>query len=128
MQLLKQFEVLYLNYKGLQARTNVHEISNLLNCSLRNARNVLKKLDNAGWIKWNPAIGRTHVSELEFLETVNSLQRKQVLDLLIKNEYRQIDKSFILKNKFNFDEVWLEQYLGQISTYRLPIKFLLYFY
>ena len=123
MQLLKQFEVLFLNYKGLHTRTNVHEISNLLNCSLRNARNVLKKLDNAGWIKWIPAIGRTHVSELEFLETVNSLQRKQVLDLLIRNEYRQIDKSFILKNKFNFDEVWLAQYLDQISIYRLPVKF-----
>lgn len=123
MQLLKQFEALYLNYQGLHTRTNVHEISNLLNCSLRNARNVLKKLDNAGWIKWSPAIGRTHVSELEFLETLISLQRKQVLDLLIRNEYRQIDKSFILKNKFHFDEIWLEQYLGQVSIYRLPIKF-----
>lgn len=49
------------------------QISEILHCSLRNARLLLKKMDNDGFIKWAPGKGRGNRSHLTFTFPLSSV-------------------------------------------------------
>lgn len=61
-----QFETLFAHFHGQDAETQLDDITDILFCTRRNARIVLNKLEDEGWIEWHPAPGRGKLSQLIF--------------------------------------------------------------
>lgn len=61
-----QFETLFEHYKGQDCGVQLEEITEVLFCTRRNARIVLNKMEEEGWIEWHPAPGRGKLSQLNF--------------------------------------------------------------
>ncbi|WGV98116.1 SgrR family transcriptional regulator [Vibrio sp. YMD68] len=78
-----QFETLFKHFKGLDSGIQLDEITEILFCTRRNARIVLNKMEEEGWIEWKPAPGRGKLSQLNFKRSrsdVNETLAKQYLD------------------------------------------------
>ncbi|CAM4094425.1 SgrR family transcriptional regulator [Vibrio neonatus] len=65
-RLRTQFETLFEHFKGQDSDTRIEEITEILFCTRRNARIVLNKLSEEGWIEWHPSAGRGKQSQLIF--------------------------------------------------------------
>ncbi|KHT47443.1 SgrR family transcriptional regulator [Vibrio sinaloensis] len=61
-----QFETLFEHYNGQDCGVQLDEITDVLFCTRRNARIVLNKMEEQGWIEWHPAPGRGKLSQLIF--------------------------------------------------------------
>lgn len=61
-----QFETLFEHYKGKDCGVQLEEITEILFCTRRNARIVLNKMEEEGWLEWHPAPGRGKLSQLIF--------------------------------------------------------------
>jgi len=61
-----QFETLFEHYQGQDCGVQLEDITEILFCTRRNARIVLNKMEEEGWIEWHPAPGRGKLSELIF--------------------------------------------------------------
>lgn len=68
-RLRTQFETLFEYYSGLDSDVQLDDVTNILCCTRRNARIVLNKMEEAGWIDWKPAAGRGKLSRLSFLRS-----------------------------------------------------------
>ncbi|MGF1806841.1 SgrR family transcriptional regulator, partial [Aliivibrio sifiae] len=68
-RLRTQFEKLYAHYHRTSAGVQIDDIADLLCCTRRNTRMVLKKMSDEQWIVWRPAVGRGKSSILEFIST-----------------------------------------------------------
>lgn len=65
-RLRSQFETLFEHYNGTDSNVQLEDITEILFCTRRNARIVLNKLAEEGWIEWHPAAGRGKLSQLLF--------------------------------------------------------------
>ncbi len=61
-----QFETLFEHFNGQNAETQLEDVTEILFCTRRNARIVLNKMEEEGWIEWHPAAGRGKLSKLVF--------------------------------------------------------------
>lgn len=61
-----QFETLFEHFHGKDTDIRLEDITEVLCCTRRNARIVLNKLAEQGWIEWHPAAGRGNLSQLVF--------------------------------------------------------------
>ncbi|WP_375749839.1 SgrR family transcriptional regulator [Vibrio sp. HN007] len=61
-----QFEKLFEHFDGKDSDIQLEEVTEILFCTRRNARIVLNKLEEEGWIEWHPAAGRGNLSQLVF--------------------------------------------------------------
>ncbi|KGK19338.1 SgrR family transcriptional regulator [Vibrio navarrensis] len=61
-----QFETLFQHFDGKNSGVQLEDITEILFCTRRNARIVLNKLEEEGWIEWHPAAGRGKLSTLIF--------------------------------------------------------------
>ncbi|MGP8306798.1 SgrR family transcriptional regulator [Vibrio sp. YIC-376] len=61
-----QFETLFEKFAGNDTEVQLEDITETLFCTRRNARIVLNKLEEEGWIEWHPAAGRGKLSKLVF--------------------------------------------------------------
>ncbi|MCY9803363.1 SgrR family transcriptional regulator [Vibrio scophthalmi] len=61
-----QFETLFEHYDGIDLGVQLEEITDILCCTRRNARIVLNKMEEEGWIEWHPSPGRGKLSQLNF--------------------------------------------------------------
>lgn len=61
-----QFETLFEHYKGQDCGVQLEDITEILFCTRRNARIVLNKMEEEGWLEWHPAPGRGKLSQLIF--------------------------------------------------------------
>ncbi|NLS13318.1 SgrR family transcriptional regulator [Vibrio sp. SM6] len=61
-----QFETLFQHFNGQNSAVQLDDITEILFCTRRNARIVLNKLEEEGWIEWIPAAGRGKQSQLNF--------------------------------------------------------------
>ncbi|MCG7491713.1 SgrR family transcriptional regulator [Vibrio sp. Of14-4] len=61
-----QFETLFEHYNGQNCGIQLDEITDILFCTRRNARIVLNKMEEQGWIEWHPSPGRGKLSQLNF--------------------------------------------------------------
>ncbi|MCG9682282.1 SgrR family transcriptional regulator [Vibrio sp. Isolate23] len=61
-----QFETLFEHYNGKDCGVQLEEITDILFCTRRNARIVLNKMEEEGWIEWHPSPGRGKLSQLNF--------------------------------------------------------------
>ncbi|WP_234496850.1 SgrR family transcriptional regulator [Vibrio maritimus] len=72
-RLRKQFEILFEHFSGQDADTQLDDVTGILFCTRRNARIVLNKLEEEGWIEWHPAAGRGKLSKLIFKQNRNDV-------------------------------------------------------
>lgn len=61
-----QFETLFEHFNGQDADAQLEDVVDILFCTRRNARIVLNKMEEEGWIEWHPAAGRGKLSKLIF--------------------------------------------------------------
>ncbi len=61
-----QFETLFEHFNGQNVETQLEDLTDILFCTRRNARIVLNKMEEEGWIEWHPAAGRGKLSQLIF--------------------------------------------------------------
>ncbi|EOX4187762.1 SgrR family transcriptional regulator [Vibrio cholerae] len=61
-----QFETLFEHFQGRDVETQLEDVTDILFCTRRNARIVLNKMEEEGWIEWHPAAGRGKLSQLIF--------------------------------------------------------------
>lgn len=72
-RLRNQFETLFEHFKGRDSDIRLEDITEILYCTRRNARIVLNKLADQGWIEWIPAAGRGNLSRLNFIQNQNDV-------------------------------------------------------
>jgi MarR-like DNA-binding transcriptional regulator SgrR of sgrS sRNA len=135
MQLAEYFFNLYrtLNRdsdKELQFSTNISEISSIFDCTSRNTKYILKEMQNAGWIQWNPKPGRGNHSSLEFLKTdtqlFNKIMKQKIYDgdlFWCFSQVKHFDLSF--RNYFinTIYEIFGYQEVQHKDILRLPIRY-----
>ncbi|MBW3696253.1 SgrR family transcriptional regulator [Vibrio sp. T187] len=68
-----QFETLFEHFDGKDTGIQLEDITDVLCCTRRNARIVLNKLAEEGWIEWHPAAGRGKLSQLNFKRNRNDV-------------------------------------------------------
>ncbi len=122
-RLKAQFDRLFDHFQGQDGDTQLDVITELLCCTRRNARMVLNKLEDAGWIEWQPESGRGKLSTLRFKyhrDDIASDRAKHWLD------EGKIDKALdsLEHDMAKLNQV-LQQYLGVQhkggkQTLRLP--------
>ncbi len=61
-----QFETLFEHFNGQDSNAQLEDVTEILFCTRRNARIVLNKMEEEGWIEWHPAAGRGKLSKLIF--------------------------------------------------------------
>ena len=61
-----QFETLFEYFDGKDSDVQLDDITDVLCCTRRNARMVLNKLEEQGWVEWLSAAGRGKLSQLIF--------------------------------------------------------------
>ncbi len=74
LRLKSQFDTLFDHYGGHDVSIQIDDITQLFSCTRRNARMVLNKLHELGWITWSPSPGRGKLSELRFLQTMDGVK------------------------------------------------------
>ncbi|AUI88184.1 SgrR family transcriptional regulator [Vibrio azureus] len=71
-----QFETLFKKFSGQNSEAQLDDITDALFCTRRNARIVLNKLEQEGWIEWHPSAGRGKLSKLIFKRSRNDVSEK----------------------------------------------------
>ncbi|WP_394244284.1 SgrR family transcriptional regulator [Vibrio astriarenae] len=77
-----QFETLFEHFDGQNAQVRIEDITEILFCTRRNARIVLNKMDEEGWIEWHPAPGRGKLSQLNFKRSRSEVSQNMALRYL----------------------------------------------
>ncbi|CZF81130.1 SgrR family transcriptional regulator [Grimontia marina] len=77
-RLQTQFSMIYNRFKGKDADTNLETMADIFCCTRRNARMVLNKMSEQGWLSWEPAVGRGKQSRLTFHRSDSDLQMRRV--------------------------------------------------
>ncbi|KXF83174.1 SgrR family transcriptional regulator [Enterovibrio coralii] len=77
-RLQTQFSKIYAHFGGTDSDTNLETMADILCCTRRNARMVLNKMAEQGWLSWDPAVGRGKQSRLNFYRTESDLQMRRV--------------------------------------------------
>ncbi|MGF1748317.1 SgrR family transcriptional regulator [Vibrio cionasavignyae] len=113
-RLRKQFEILFEHFSGQNAETQLDDVTEILFCTRRNARIVLNKLEEAGWIEWHPAAGRGKLSTLNFKQNRNdvseTLARRYLEEGRIGHALNVLDKDANRLSKV------IQSYLGVTQT------------
>src|SRR5574343_1990831 len=74
MRLHEQYRLLQQHYGEQPVSPDVAELAALLACSPRNVRLQLAKMQQQGWLAWQPGRGRGHRSVLQCLQPPQDLQ------------------------------------------------------
>ncbi|MDD1792298.1 SgrR family transcriptional regulator [Enterovibrio sp. ZSDZ42] len=77
-RLQTQFSKVYAHFGGKDSDTNLQDMAEIFSCTRRNARMVLSKMAEHGWLSWEPAVGRGKQSQLIFHRSDSDLQMKRV--------------------------------------------------
>ncbi|OEE63067.1 ABC transporter substrate-binding protein [Enterovibrio norvegicus FF-454] len=77
-RLQTQFSKVFAHFSGKDSDTNLQDMAEIFSCTRRNARMVLSKMGEQGWLSWEPAVGRGKQSRLTFHRTDSDLQMKRV--------------------------------------------------
>lgn len=76
-RLRAQFTRIYHHFNGDDTDTTLQAVADILACTRRNARMVLSKLEEQGWLTWQPSVGRGKLSRLAFLRSEIALKEEQ---------------------------------------------------
>ncbi len=95
-RLRTQFEKLFEHFKGQDSDIQLDEVISVLYCTRRNARIVLNKMADEGWIEWHPAAGRGNLSRIIFKRNQQDVSENLATQYLMKG---RIDQAFNVLNK-----------------------------
>lgn len=85
-RLRAQFSRLYHHFNGENTDTTLQAVADILVCTRRNARMVLSKLEEQGWLTWQPSVGRGKLSRLAFLRSEMALREEQAAHWLAQGK------------------------------------------
>ncbi len=88
-RLRTQFEKLFEHFNGEDVGIQLDDITEILFCTRRNARIVLNKLAEEGWIEWKPAAGRGKLSQLSFKRNRNDVSENLARSYLEQGKIEQ---------------------------------------
>jgi len=119
----------------LTVKITLEEIADTLYCTPRNAKLLLKKMAESGWIRWKPGRGRGNVSELQFvmpreliimesaMESAEKGDLEEALKLIDASEQRiKLKDTFVgwMFKRFGYREVQTDE--KQLATMHIPLK------
>ncbi|WP_372638223.1 ABC transporter substrate-binding protein [Cohnella sp.] len=136
MKLHQQFLLLHSRFGGGDsASTTLDEIAKLLDCTPRNAANIVRAMSRNGWIAWESSRGRGRRSTLSFLAQAEDIAAQAMLQAINRKDVaRAIGQIQIHRNSSALQEHLqgrLLSYFGhhvetskdrQIDTLRIPIR------
>ncbi|QJD85465.1 ABC transporter substrate-binding protein [Cohnella herbarum] len=136
MKLHQHFLQLHSRFGSVDSvETTLEEIGKLLDCTPRNATNIIRSMSGDGWISWEASRGRGRRSKLSFIAQPEEIAVQSMLQAINRKDItRAIDQIRIHKQSSTLQEHlqgWLLSYFGhhaetssdrQIDTLRLPIR------
>ncbi|MFC4598282.1 ABC transporter substrate-binding protein [Cohnella hongkongensis] len=136
MKLHQQFLLLHSRLGGAGAEpTTLDEIARLLDCTPRNAANVVRAMSRNGWVAWASSRGRGRRSTLSFLAQAEDIAAQAMLQAINRKDVaRAISQIKIHRHSSALQEHLqgrLLSYFGhhvetskdrQIDTLRIPIR------
>lgn len=122
-RLRNQFETLFEHFKGTDSDIRLEDITEILYCTRRNARIVLNKLSDQGWIEWIPAAGRGNLSRLNFIQNQNdvseNLAKRHLEEGRIEQALSVLGKDVSRLTKIIHDYLGIQHVEGR-QVVRLP--------
>ncbi|MBW4204101.1 SgrR family transcriptional regulator [Enterobacter cloacae subsp. cloacae] len=88
LQRARQYQRLLKRYGTHPVRTSITEVAEVLLCSERHARNVLRQLQQAGWLTWSASPGRGHRAGLHCVRPFSDIAGPLLTHLLGKGDYQ----------------------------------------
>jgi len=118
-----QFETLFEHFHGQDAEAQLEDVTEILFCTRRNARIVLNKMEEEGWIEWHPAAGRGKLSQLVFKRSRADVSENLARRYLDEGKIEQALK--VLDHDANKLTQVIQSYLGVqhqegLQVIRLP--------
>ncbi|GGO02371.1 ABC transporter substrate-binding protein [Saccharibacillus kuerlensis] len=115
MQYLRIYDQLrYEHSKGKEVTVTVAKLAEMLYCTPRNVKFVLRKLEMLGWIEWKPGRGRGNGSKLRFLRPP-----EEVLELRMQNllEKGRMSEALDLIAETGMDDLVKTRLWSQFNVY-----------
>ncbi|HFG2126263.1 TPA: SgrR family transcriptional regulator [Vibrio cholerae] len=120
-----QFETLFEHFQGQDVETQLEDVTDILFCTRRNARIVLNKMEEEGWIEWHPAAGRGKLSQLIFkrsrADVSENLARRYLNEGKIGQAFAVLDQDAAKLTQV------IESYLGVLHQEGLQVVRLPYY-
>ncbi|MDW6005557.1 SgrR family transcriptional regulator [Vibrio mangrovi] len=118
-----QFETLFEHFEGQNTEVRLEDVTDILFCTRRNARIVLNKMEEEGWIEWHPAAGRGKLSHLIFKRSRSDVSENLARRYLEEGKFGQA-LSVLDQNAAKLTQV-IQSYLGVqhqqgLQVVRLP--------
>ena len=88
-RLYQQFQRLAQQLGCDEREISLAEVADLLCCTPRNARLLLRRMQDQGWLSWSAEAGRGRRSRLTLLDSQESLTRRRLRDLLSEGQLAQ---------------------------------------
>ncbi len=88
-RLYQQFQRLAQQLGCDEREISLAEVADLLCCTPRNARLLLRRMEGQGWLCWTAEAGRGRRSRLTLLDNQESLTRRRLRDLLSQGQLAQ---------------------------------------
>ncbi|MGL6264755.1 HTH-type transcriptional regulator SgrR [Aeromonas jandaei] len=88
-RLYQQFQRLAQQLGCDEREISLAEVAELLCCTPRNARLLLRRMQDQGWLNWIAEAGRGRRSRLTLLDSQESLTRRRLRDLLSEGQLAQ---------------------------------------
>lgn len=89
-RLQQQFIRLWQSCHGEETDTTLQALSEVLSCSRRHMRSLLRTMQERGWLTWHAEVGRGKRSRLTFLYTGLALQQLRAEELLEQDKVEQL--------------------------------------
>lgn len=89
MRLIDQFQKLHAFLEQQGGQPGLPALAAALKCSERNARLLLRRMEEQGWLRWEAARGRGHFSRLQMLASPQQLVLDRLSGLLVKGELEE---------------------------------------
>ncbi|WP_394781547.1 ABC transporter substrate-binding protein, partial [Undibacterium sp.] len=89
MKLIDQYRRLHTLLQGQNEQPGLPALAQGLHCSERNVRILLGKMQQQGWLQWEAARGRGHLSRLTLLQTPQTAAMERLSGLLEDGELEQ---------------------------------------
>ncbi|MDW6094153.1 SgrR family transcriptional regulator [Vibrio rhizosphaerae] len=105
-----QFETLFEHFEGQNTEIRLEDVTDILFCTRRNARIVLNKMEEEGWIEWHPAAGRGKLSHLIFKRSRSDVSENLARRYLEEGKFGQA-LSVLDQNADKLTQV-IQSYLG----------------
>lgn len=94
MQIKEQYLMLHSRFSdgkqsGMPIEVTLEDLAQALYCTVRNAKLILRKLVDEGWVQWLPGRGRGNYSRITFLAGKEEFLLNLVVELAKSGDYRQ---------------------------------------